>query len=246
MKVSQSAKEKTKIKILESAVELMTIKGYKNASLREIAKEAGVSNPTIYNYFPTKEKILYFYIEQKLIETSQVLQEIEDFHTYTLREQLQTLIETQLEFYLEDREFVTQIMSMALTPSMGTMELIYEAKEKFMEMVSEMLEISIEAKEINEPPFKEYMPQLFWDYNIAVVAYWIKDDSEMFENTTQFIDNSMGVVEALLHSNILQKTSDLGMFMFKTHMLSSLQKFSTKQSGFSKIKRKLGEVLNAN
>jgi len=108
-----------------------------------------------------------------------------------------------------------------------------------------MLDIAIEAEEINEPPFKEYMPQLFWDYNIAVVAYWIKDDSEMFENTTQFIDNSMGVIEALLQSNILQKTSDLGMFMFKTHMLSSLQKFSTKQSGFNKIKRKLGEVLNA-
>ena len=54
----------------------------------------------------------------------------------------------------------------------------------------------------------------------------------------------MGVIEALLQSNILQKASDLGMFMFKTHMLSSLQKFSTTQSGFSKIKRKLGEVLN--
>lgn len=244
MKISQSAKEKTKIKILESAVELMTIKGYKNASLREIAKEAGVSNPTIYNYFPTKEKIIYAYIEQKLIETRQILEEIEDFHKYTLREQLQTLIETQLELYLEDREFVTQVMSMALTPSMGAMELIYESKEKFIQMVSEMFDIAIEAGEIAQPPFKEYMPKLFWDYNIAVVAYWIKDDSEMFENTTQFIDNSMGVIEALLYSNILQKTSDFGMFMFKTHMLSTLQKFSTKQSGFSKIKRKLGEVFD--
>jgi AcrR family transcriptional regulator len=245
MRVSQSAKQKTKIKILESAVELMTIKGYKNASLREIAKEAGVSNPTIYNYFPSKERILYFYIEQKLIDTSHVLESIEDFHTYTLREQLQTLIETQLEFYLEDREFVTQIMQMALKPSMGAMELIYESKEQFTKMVNELLEIAIEAEEIAEPPFKEYLPQLFWDYNVAVIAYWIKDDSEMFENTTQFIDNSMAVVEALLQSNVLQKASDFGMFMFKTHMLSSLQKFSTKQSGFSKIKRKLGEALNA-
>jgi AcrR family transcriptional regulator len=245
MKVSQSAKEKTKIKILESAVELMTIKGYKNASLREIAKEAGVSNPTIYNYFPTKEKILYAYIEQKLIETEQLLHEIEDFNTYTLREQLQTLIETQLELYLEDREFVTQIMKMAFTPSMGEMELIYTSKEKFTIMVKEILDIAIEAEEIAEPPFKEQIPNLFWDYNVAVVAYWIKDDSEMFENTTQFVDNSMGVIEALLHSNVLQKASDLGMFMFKTHMLSSLQKFSTKQTTLSKIKRKFGEVLNA-
>jgi len=245
MKVSLSTKEKTKIKIIESAVELMTIKGYKNASLREIAKEAGVSNPTIYNYFPTKEKILYAYIEQKLIETKAVLQNIEDFHTYTLREQLQSLIETQLEFYLEDREFVTQIMEMAFTPSMGTMELIYDAKEQFTQMVSEILEIAIEAQEIEDPPFKEYMPQLFWDYNVTVVAYWIKDDSEMFENTTEFIDNSMGVIEALLNSNVLQKANDFGMFMFKRHILSSLEKFSTKKGGFSKIKRKMGEVFNA-
>ncbi len=244
MRVSQSAKEKTKVKILEAAVDLMTIKGYKEASLREIAKEAGVSNPTIYNYFPNKEKILYAYIEQKIIETSAILQEIEDFHTYTLREQLQALIETQLELYLEDREFVTQIMKMAFTPSLGAMELLYEAKTKFVEIVTEMLDIAIEAGEIEEPPFREYMPQLFWDYNIAVVAYWIKDDSEMFENTTQFIDNSMGVIEALLRSNILQRANELGMFMFKTHILSSLQKFSTKKSGFSKLKRKLGEVLH--
>jgi AcrR family transcriptional regulator len=245
MNVSKSAKEKTKIRILESAVELMTIKGYKSASLREIAKEAGVSNPTIYNYFPTKEKILYAYIEQKLIETKEVLEKIDDFHTYTLREQLQTLIETQLEFYLEDREFVSQIMEMAFTPSMGTMELIYDSKERFIKMVSEILEIAIEAEEIENPPFKEHLPQLFWDYNVAVVAYWIKDDSEMFENTTQFIDSSMGVIEAVLASNILQKANDFGMFMFKTHMLSSLQKFSIKQGGFSKIKRKLGEAFNA-
>ena len=104
-RASQSAKEKTKVKILESAVELMTIKGYKNASLREIAKEAGVSNPTIYNYFPTKEKILYAYIEQKHKESVEASKQIEDLHTYTLREQLQTLIELELELYLEDREY---------------------------------------------------------------------------------------------------------------------------------------------
>jgi AcrR family transcriptional regulator len=245
MKVSQSAKAKTKIKILKAAVELMTTKGYKDTSLREIAKLAGVSNPTIYNYFPTKEKILYAYIEQKLIETEQILQEIEDFHAYTLREQLQALIETELELFLEDREFVMEVMQMALTPSMGAMELLYGSKTKFVAMVHEMFEIAIEAEEIVQPPFMEAIPTLFWDYNIAVIAYWIKDDSEMFENTTQFIDNSMGVIEALLRSNILQKANDFGMFMFKTHMLSSLQKFSTKSSRFNRVKRKFGEVLNA-
>ena len=244
MKISQSAKEKTKIKILQSAVDLIIEKGFDNASLREMAKNAGVSNPTIYNYFPSKEKLLYAYIEQKHKVAITTIQEIEDFHTYTLREQLQTFIETELELYLEDREFIIQITDMVFHSSGLKMGKLYETNALFIETVDEMLSIAIEAEEIAEPPFREHVPKLFWDYYIMVVAYWVKDDSEMFENTTQFIDHSLGLAEAVLHSDILSKASDLGMFFFKTHMLNSLQKFATKKESFSKIKRKLGEVLH--
>ncbi len=245
MKVSQSAKEKTKVKILKSAVDLIIEKGFKNASLREIAKNAGVSNPTIYNYFPSKEKLLYAYIEQKHIETMTQLQDIEDFHTYTLREQLQTLIETEMELYLEDREFIVQIFDMAFHSSSVKVEDIYNTKAKFVEIATEMMEIAIESGEIDEPPFKSYLPQLFWDYYIAVIAYWVKDESEYYENTTQFIDHSMGVLEAILQSNVLNRASDLGTFLVKTHLLSALEKYTAPKKGLSLIKRKLGEVLNA-
>ena len=244
MKVSQSAKEKTKAKILEEAVNLIIEKGFKSASMREMAKNAGVSNPTIYNYFPTKEKILYAYVEQKHKETAQILQEIEDFHTYTLREQLQTLIETELELYLEDREFIMQISEMVFQSGGLKLDSLYDSNAIFREMVADMLSIAIEAEEIPNPPFEEHLPRLFWDYYIMVVAYWVKDDSEMFENTTQFIDHSLGVIEALLQSSILNKANDLGMFLFKTHLLSALERFSVKKSGFTKIKRKFGEVFN--
>jgi AcrR family transcriptional regulator len=244
MKISQSAKEKTKVKILQSAVDLIIEKGFENASLREMAKNAGVSNPTIYNYFPSKEKLLYAYIEQKHKETIKILQEIEDFHTYTLREQLQTLIETELELYLEDREFIVQIADMVFHSSGLKIGKLYKTNALFLETVEEMINIAIDAKEIAEPPFKDHLPTLFWDYYILVVAYWVKDESEMFENTTQFIDHSLGVIESVLYSDILNKASDLGMFLFKTHILSSLQKLETKKNSFSKIKRKLGEVIH--
>ncbi|CAA6818261.1 MAG: TetR family transcriptional regulator [uncultured Sulfurovum sp.] len=244
MKISQSAKEKTKVKILQSAVDLIIEKGFENASLREMAKNAGVSNPTIYNYFPSKEKLLYAYIEQKHKEAIVILQEIESFHTYSLREQLQTLIETELELYLEDREFIVQIADMVFHSSGLKIGKLYETNALFIETIEEMLNIAIEAEEIPQPPFQEHLPKLFWDYFVLVVAYWVKDDSEMFENTTQFIDHSLGLAEVVLHSDLLSKASDLGMFFFKTHMLSSLQNFATKKETFSKIKRKLGEVLD--
>ena len=245
MKISQSAKEKTKLKILQSAVNLIIEKGFENASLREMAKNAGVSNPTIYNYFPSKEKLLYAYIEQKHKEAIASLQEIEDFHTYTLREQLQTLVETELELYLEDREFIVQISDMVFHNSGMKVSKLYQSNALFIDTVEEMLTIAIEAKEIESPPFREHLPSLFWDYYIMVVAYWVKDESEMFENTTQFIDHSLAVMESLLYSDILSKASDLGMFFFKTHFLSSLQKMTTQKERFSSIKRKLGEVIHA-
>ncbi len=244
MKISQSAKEKTKIKIIESAVELIIEKGFENASLREMAKNAGVSNPTIYNYFPSKEKLLYAYIELKHQQSREMIESIDDFNTFSLREQLQTLIQTELDFYLEDREFIIQIADMVFGSSRFKIDDFYATNEIFIQTVSDLLDIAIEAGEIKKPPFSEHLPKLFWDYYIMVVAYWVKDESESFENTTQFIDHSLGVIEALLHSDILSRASDLGMFFFKTHLLSSLQKFSTRKDTMGKLKRKLGEVFN--
>ena len=244
MKITKSAKEKTKIKILKSAVDLIIEKGFENTTLREIAKNAGVSNPTIYNYFPSKEKLLFGYIEQKHKEAVEILESIEDFNTYTLREQLQTLIDTELELYLEDREFVQQIADMVFNSSSLKLGKLYSTNELFVQTVRGMLDIAIEAGEIEQPPFLDYLPTLFWDYYIMVVAYWLKDDSEMFENTTAFIDHSLAVIESLLASDILSKATDLGMFVFKTHFLSALNSFAVKPKGFKGIKRKLEDVLN--
>lgn len=244
MKISQSAKEKTKAKIIQSSVDIIIEKGFEKATLREVAKAAEVSNPTIYNYFPSKEQLLYGYVELKNQEARKKLEEIEDFHTYTLKEQLQTLVETLLELYLEDREFVIQIADRVFHSSGLKMSHLYNSNERFVQTVDEMLSIAIEAGEISEPPFREHLPKLFWDYFIMTVAYWIKDESEMFENTTQFIDHSLGLMEAVLRSDVLNRASDLGMFFFKTHILSSIQRFATKRDSLSRIKRKLGEVIH--
>jgi len=244
MKVSKKAKQKTKIKLIETAVDVIIEKGYKNASMREIAKRAEVSDPTIYNYFPTKEQILYAYIELKHQESMEILKNIEDFESYTLREQLQSLIETELELYLKDREFIQAIFDLAFYSSSVKLEELYHTKELFTQMIEEMFSLAVEAGEIESQPFGEFIPLLFWDYFIAVVAYWLKDDSKGFENTTRFIDYSMGIMESVIHSNILSKISDFGLFLFKTHILNKLSKFSSKRSPLDSVKRKFMEVLD--
>lgn len=47
----------TKDKITESALKLFSRKGYTGATTKEIAKEAGVAEVTLFRYFPSKEKL---------------------------------------------------------------------------------------------------------------------------------------------------------------------------------------------
>lgn len=242
MKISQEAKEKTKIKIIQSAVDLITKNGYKNTSLREIASNAGVSNPTIYNYFPSKENLLYDYLEYKHIQAFEIITAIKNFNTYTLREQIQTLIDTELELYLEDREFILEIADMVFDTSSFNINSLYNTNQLFIEIISQMLEVAIEAKEIERPPFFEYMPHLFWDYFVSIVFYWTKDQSKSFENTTQLIDHSMSLVESILSSNILSKVSNLTLFFIKNHLKRGMRDFTKKQLNLETIKKDLKGV----
>ena len=53
----------TKERILEKAVHLFYEYGFVKASIRELARELGISNSSIYNHFSNKEEILFTIIE---------------------------------------------------------------------------------------------------------------------------------------------------------------------------------------
>ncbi len=46
-------------KILESALELFALKGYHSSSMSAVARHAGISKGLIYNYFRSKEELLF-------------------------------------------------------------------------------------------------------------------------------------------------------------------------------------------
>jgi len=50
--------DKTKEKIMKAAIKLLSNKGYAATTTREISKEAGVANGTLFKYFHSKEELL--------------------------------------------------------------------------------------------------------------------------------------------------------------------------------------------
>jgi AcrR family transcriptional regulator len=81
MKISQEQKIESRKAIISAAVDLISEKGFKTSTMRGIAKAAGVGEATIYNYFPTKEAILYGYYQDHMLGCIEALKQVADFHT---------------------------------------------------------------------------------------------------------------------------------------------------------------------
>jgi AcrR family transcriptional regulator len=65
---------KTKDKIRVKAIALFNSKGFKNVTLREVAKELGISYGNVTYHFKTKKEVIELLYEDMLAETKQILQ----------------------------------------------------------------------------------------------------------------------------------------------------------------------------
>ena len=237
MKISEQEKIQTRLKILEAAVDVIVEKGFKSASMREIARRAGVGDATIYNYFPSKEKLLYGYCEHIQQQLLASLKDIKDFNSYSLQEQLQQFVETELELWLPAREFLQQVFTLTFYSPAANLNHLAATRNLNRKMVMDMIEAAIEAEEIPDQPYRELLPRLFWDYQTGVMAYWLRDDSENFANTTQLIDKSMILVGTILQKGMVGHSLDLVSFLFRTHVMSHLDSFADLTSSAGKMKR---------
>jgi AcrR family transcriptional regulator len=244
MKISQDQKEANRQAILQAAVALIAENGFKNATMRRIAREAGVGEATIYNYFPTKEAILFAYYRDHMNTCVEELKTVADFNTFTLQEQLQTLFDTSLSLYLPHREFVARTFRLVfLSPSRDWTQ-VKPIRAVFLAAAEDMLAAAVEVGEIPDQVFESLMGQFFMDAYIGAVHYWLTDTSEGFANTHVLIDRGLDLACALLKAGIANKMFDIAVFLFKTHVASRMDFFIDPLKSASRIKRRFMEGMD--
>jgi AcrR family transcriptional regulator len=246
MKISQEQKAENRSKIIAAAVELIGEKGLKAATMRQIARQAGVGDATIYNYFPTKEAILYGYYEDHMRACIEALKALPEFERFSLQEQIQTLFDTSLSLYLPDREFVANTFYQTLLAGSGDWARLKPIRALFLAAIGEMLTAAAEVGEIPDQVFEDLIGQFFMEAYLGVIVYWLADTSDGFSNTSVLVDRGLDLACALLKAGIANKLFDMALFLFKTHIvyrmeaLASLSPF--KASG--KLKRRFMEADN--
>jgi AcrR family transcriptional regulator len=203
-----------------------------------------VGEATIYNYFPTKEAILYAYYLDHMHRCVAELKTVPDFNTFTLQEQLQTLFDASLDLYLPHREFVAQTFRLVfLSPSRDWTQ-AKPIRSALLAAVQDMLAAAVEVGEIPEQVFEDLMGHFFVDAYIGAVHYWLSDTSEGFANSQVLIDRGLDLSCALLKAGIANKLFDIAVFLFKTHVVSRMDCFIDPLKGAGRIKRRFMEGMD--
>ncbi len=71
-----------------------------------------------------------------------------------------------------------------------------------------------------------------------MIIYWLSDDSEQFEGTSILIDKSIDLACASIRAGIGNRVFDIGIFLFKNHILSRMDLVKERVDTLQGIKRK--------
>lgn len=223
MKTTKSQQDKTRRHILRTAVDLITQQGYDATTMKQLAREAGIGDATIYKYFPTKERLLLEYFELNIADALKQLDDTPGVEQFTQHERLQLLVDAVLEGLLPDREFVAIARAVVRKSPFVMMRDDMQSQKLLKQRVAQLIEAAEQSGEIAPCDFKMLIGGLFTDYLFAVIMYWLKDESDEFSDTTQLVELTLAIVTLMLKSGVLNKMSELVTFMLRSQMARMMQ-----------------------
>jgi len=142
MKQNRTDKKKaqTREKIFRAAKELFLEKGFHRATVEEIAEKADVAKGTFFNHFATKDAVLFYIGEQRMILLDNLLEK-ELIDTKDAREKIITWLEVFGRANEEDKEILSlvarEIFNMELAKMQPEKEMETQLKYKLGEIIKE-------------------------------------------------------------------------------------------------------------
>ena len=236
-KISKQKQEEIRRSIILTSVDMFSEKGFEHTTMKQIARRVGIGDATIYKYFSSKDKLIFAYYGLKAQESIEEFLAEEELDDYSLQEKLQLLIDIYLANLLPDREFVNDSLNMIMRSPSVLFKDVTPVREEFIGVIHDLLIEAETCGEIAQSPFTAMTARLANEYILAVLLYWIKDDTDEFSNTTQMVDMSLSLAVEILKSGIISKATDLVSFFLKAHLFrfmgsGFLNKLVTVKSSF--------------
>jgi len=201
MRVTERKSDQTRARILEAALRLFRQRGFEQATMRAIAKEAHVALGAAYYYFDSKDAIVMAFYELAQTELAPLL---EDglANTRDLRERLTAVITAKFDYFEPNRKLLGTLSSHIdpqhpLSPFSQATKAIRETDISFIHRAIEGSTTKVPAD------LKPYLARLLWLYQMGLILFWVYDHSPKQRKTTQLSEKSLASVVGLIKLSAL-------------------------------------------
>lgn len=185
--------EETKRRILAAALDLFRERGFEQATMREIARRAGVATGAAYYYFPSKEAIvLAFYWQTHVEFDARCRKHLADVKG--LGDRIRSLVELKLEQFGPYREFLGALFRSAGDPASPLSPFSGETRE-IREQSIEHFRLALGGAGLKLPAdLAAHLPCLLWLYQLGIVLFWIYDRSARQARTRLLLDRTSSLI----------------------------------------------------
>jgi TetR/AcrR family fatty acid metabolism transcriptional regulator len=158
--------------IIEAAVKVFAKKGFYNAKVSEIAREASVADGTIYLYFKNKDDILISLFEEKMQFWIRRLQEAISKVDEPL-EKLRALVSQHL-FMIQDHRHLAEVMQIELRQSSKFMRRYQPVKYlEYLDLIGKIIEEGIERGAIRKDVIPAIAKRAIFGALDEMLLYWV-------------------------------------------------------------------------
>jgi AcrR family transcriptional regulator len=187
-------------RIVTAALALFQSKGFEATTTKAIARNAGIAEGTVFNYFRTKEDIALHFFEQEVDHAIESVRSQPRLRKAPLDEQLFALIQSQLAYLAPYERFIGTAFVEALRPAskLGVFSHRAQAlRHRYVAFVQELFEASFPKRKA-AVPVTWWAPDAFWIYYLGALLFWLHDTSPRKQNTLAFLDRTLKIGVAVV------------------------------------------------
>lgn len=197
-----------KFVIADAAADLF-VEGDEEFLIKDVARKIDVDPAEIFDYFPNKDAILEFYYASLVIRYEMMIEEIDDFESYTLSEKFSNFAFTSFDMLREKEAFIEPTFEKSILLSFSKTDFEKEVERLIKRFLENDSQVSITSTLV----LNDYAYSFLRRQYLELVRFWLNDTSEDKELTMELTDKLTGVLEEMVYNPVLDKSFDLLKFM---------------------------------
>ncbi len=172
--------------ILRAAEHVFALKGYYEATMQDIAKEAQYATGTVYLYFKDKEALYFSLVEHKYRDLLAILRE-RTSRAQGAKQKLEIFVQEKLSFFERNQDFFRIFVSegnKSQSIKVGRFHKLSVIKQH-REFVAELVKLGQEERLIRSDFSPKQIADILIPIFMSVVFNWLKEESKGARNLSR-------------------------------------------------------------